>query len=46
MDFTKYEVTLEWLMQGDGLSCNKNISKTRSYWNAKYQTCFLVVDWE
>jgi len=35
-----------WLMQGDGLSCNKNISKTRSYWNAKYQTCFLVVDLE
>lgn len=25
---------------------NKNISKVRSYWNDKYQTCFLVVDWE
>ena len=28
------------------LSKNKNISKVRSYWNDKYQTCFLVVDWE
>ena len=27
------------------LSKNKNISKVRSYWNDKYQTCFLVVDW-
>lgn len=25
---------------------NKNISKVRSYWNDKYETCFLVVDWE
>ena len=30
----------------ESLSRNKNISKTRSYWNDKYQTCFLVVDWE
>ena len=28
------------------LSKNKNIDKVRSYWNDKYQTCFLVVDWE
>ena len=28
------------------LSKNKNISKVRSYWNDKYETCFLVVDWE
>lgn len=25
---------------------NKNIIKVRSYWNDKYETCFLVVDWE
>ena len=30
----------------ESLSRNKNISKTRSYWNDKYQTCFLVVGWE
>ena len=28
------------------LSKNKNIDKVRSYWNDKYQTCFLVIDWE
>ena len=28
------------------LGKNKNIDKVRSYWNDKYQTCFLVVDWE
>ena len=28
------------------LSKNKNIDKVRSYWNDKYQTCFIVVDWE
>lgn len=30
----------------EALIRNKNISKVRSYWNDKYQTCFLVVDWE
>lgn len=30
----------------EALVRNKNISKVRSYWNDKYQTCFLVVDWE
>lgn len=30
----------------ESLSRNKNINKVRSYWNDKYQTCFLVVDWE
>ena len=30
----------------ESLLRNKNINKTRSYWNDKYQTCFLVVDWE
>lgn len=30
----------------ESLVRNKNINKVRSYWNDKYQTCFLVVDWE
>ena len=30
----------------ESLLHNKNIAKVNSYWNDKYQTCFLVVDWE
>ena len=30
----------------ESLLHNKNIDKVNSYWNDKYQTCFLVVDWE
>lgn len=30
----------------ESLLHNKNLNKVNSYWNDKYQTCFLVVDWE
>ena len=30
----------------ESLLQNKNLDKVNSYWNDKYQTCFLVVDWE
>lgn len=29
----------------ESLLRNKNIDKVNSYWNDKYQTCFLVVTW-
>jgi hypothetical protein len=29
----------------ESLLQNKNLDKVNSYWNDKYQTCFLVVDW-
>jgi hypothetical protein len=30
----------------ESLLQNKNLDKVNSYWNDKYQTCFLVIDWE
>ena len=29
----------------ESLLQNKNLDKVNSYWNDKYQTCFLVVTW-
>lgn len=29
----------------ESLLHNKNLDKVNSYWNDKYQTCFLVVTW-